>query len=385
MIKLELPQQPQLKAIDVCFENYYKSLLEKLAKDGNTHRIIPEILKLCGNMANFKLLITDEWFNIKNKPDNLLFEYYLVCRFYLDLTKMRSSDDERYRINWISKILKCISHYPKMNELIDSDFLYDITSDYYDFQMKNKKVFNNFDEINNKLRDFLNYDNFRDRFRVTLWRLYGCEVCPYCNLIPITNNEDFSTADIEHFYPKSIFSLFCVSKFNLVPSCKDCNRQFKGSKYFHYNPRYEGLDEYFKFDFSVNASFEQTIDNYLSHSSEIKENDINLAIKLCNEDKYVEERLSTLKINSRYDSVQNRTDICKFIKDAESSRYLWLKTIENGVILEDKDKEKILNQISPFLSREIYRSRKFMNIEKGKFKADINSMFQDYIEGLLYP
>ena len=79
MIKLELPQQPQLKAIDVCFENYYKSLLEKLAKDGNTHRIIPEILKLCGNMANFKLLITDEWFNIKNKPDNLLFEYYLVC------------------------------------------------------------------------------------------------------------------------------------------------------------------------------------------------------------------------------------------------------------------------------------------------------------------
>ena len=64
---------------------------------------------------------------------------------------------------------------------------------------------------------------------------------------------------------------------------------------------------------------------------------------------------------------------------------MWLKTIENGAILEDKDKEKILNQISPFLSREIYRSRKFMNIEKGKFKADINSMFQDYIEGLLYP
>ena len=44
MIKLELPQQPQLKEIDVCFEDYYKSLLEKLAKDGNTHRIIPEIL-----------------------------------------------------------------------------------------------------------------------------------------------------------------------------------------------------------------------------------------------------------------------------------------------------------------------------------------------------
>ena len=137
----------------------------------------------------------------------------------------------------------------------------------------------------------------------------------------------------------------------------------------------------FKFNFSVNDSFEQTVDNYLSHSSEIEENDINLAIKLCNEDKYVKERLSTLKISSRYNSTQNRTDICKFIKDAESSRYLWFKTIENVAIIEDKDKEIILNTLSPFLSREIYQSRKFMNIEKGKFKADISSMFQDYIEG----
>lgn len=337
MIKLELPQEPQLKEIDVCFENYYKSLLEKLSMGENIYRITPEILKLCGNMANFKSLITEEWFNIKDKSDSLLFEYYLVGRFYLELTKMKSLDDEEYRINWISKILKCISHYPKMNELIDSNFLYYITSDYSDFQMENKKVFNKFDEINNKLRDFLNYQNFRDRFRVTLWRLYGCEVCPYCNLIPITNHKDFSTADIEHFYPKSIFPLFCVSKFNLVPSCKDCNRQFKGSKYFHYNPRYEGLDEYFKFNFSVNASFEQMIDNYLSHSSEIKENDINLAIKLCNEDKYVKERLSALKISSRYNSVHNRTDICKLIKDAEMIRSLVLKHI-----VEVKNKEDIL-------------------------------------------
>ena len=385
MIKLELPQETQLKEIDVCFENYYMSLLEKLSVGENTFRIIPEILKLCGNMVNFKLLITDEWFNIKNKPDSLLFEYYLVGRFYLELKKMKASDEKRYRIEWVSNILQCITHYPKMEELIDCNHLYYRTSNFSNFLRENKKVFNNFDKLNNKLKNFLDYEYFREHYRVTLWELYGCEVCPYCNLIPITNHQNFTTADIEHFYPKSTFSLFCVSKFNLVPSCKDCNRQFKGAKYFHYNPRYEGLDEYFKFNFSVNASFEQTVDNYLSHSSEIEENDINLAIKLCNEDKYVKERLSTLKISSRYNSTQNRTDICKFIKGAEGSRYLWLKTIENGVITDDRDKEIILDQISPFLSREIYRSRKFMNIEKGKFKADISSMFQDYIEGLLWP
>ncbi|WP_314367182.1 HNH endonuclease domain-containing protein [uncultured Streptococcus sp.] len=380
MIKLELPQQPQLKEIDVCFENYYKSLLEKLSKDGNTHRIIPEILKLCGNMANFKLLITDEWLNIKNKPDSLLFEYYLVGRFYLELKKMKASDDKKYRIEWVSNILQCITHYPKMEELIDCNHLYYGTSNFSNFLRKNKNVFNNFDELNNKLKNFLDYEYFREHYRVTLWELYGCEVCPYCNLMPITNHQNFTTADIEHFYPKSIFSLFCVSKFNLVPSCKDCNRQFKGAKYFHYNPRYEGLDEYFKFNFSVNTSFEQTIDNYLSHSSEIAEDGINLAIKSYTKDKYVKETLSILEISSRYNSTPNRTDICKFIKDTERIRSLVLKPI-----VEVKNKEDILNLLSPFIDRGIYQSRKFMNIEKGKFKADISSMFQDYIEGLLYP
>ena len=378
MIKLELPQKQQLKEIDVCFENYHMSLLEKLSVGGNTFRIIPKILKLCGNMANFKLLITDEWFNIKNKPDSLLFEYYLVGRFYLELTKMTSSDDEEYRINWISKILKCISHYPKMNELIDSNFLYYITSDYADFQMENKKVFNKFDEINNKLRDFLKYQNFRDRFRVTLWRLYGCEVCPYCNLIPITNHECFSTADIEHFYPKSIFPLFCVSKFNLVPSCKDCNRQFKSAKYLHYNPRYVGLDEYFKFSFFVNTPFEQTIDNYLSHFSEIAKDDINLVIKFHTKDKYVKETLSDLAIDIRYNALtDNLNEVIDFIKYTHKIRNGGLKHLK-----EFGDEESIFRLLFS-LNREVYRNRKFMNVQKGKFKADIIDIFQDYIGDLL--
>lgn len=378
MIKLELPQEPQLKEIDVCFENYYKSLLEKLSMDGNAFRIIPEILKLCGNMTNFKLLITDEWFNIKNKSDSLLFEYYLVGRFYLELKKMKASDEKEYRINWIAKILKCISHYPKMIELIDSDFLYYITSDFSNFQMENEKVFNKFDELNNKLKNFLNYEHFRRIYRVTLWKLYGCEVCPYCNLVPITNHQDFTTADIEHFYPKSIFSLFCVSKFNLVPSCDNCNRQFKGAKYFHYNPRYYGLDEYFKFNFSVNASFEQTIDNYLSHSSEIAKDDINLVIKLYTKDKYVKETLSDLAIDIRYNALtENLNDVIDFIKRTQKIRNGGLKHLK-----EFEDEEGIFRLLFS-LDREVYRNRKFMNVQKGKFKADIIDMFQDYIGELL--
>ncbi len=375
MIKLEFPQELQLKEIDEYFEDYYKRLLEKLSKDGNIHRVIPEILKLCGNMINFKSLITDEWSNIKYKSDGLFFEYFLVGRFFLDLKKMKSSDDKKYRIHWVSDILQCITHYPQMEELIDCDYLYYRTSNFSNFKKENIKVFSKFIELNDKLELFLNYEQFRQYYRVKLWKLYSCEVCPYCNSNSIVNHRSFTTADIEHFYPKSFFTLFCVSKFNLVPSCKDCNQQFKGSKYFHYNPRYYGLDEYFKFEFSVNTSYKQTIENYLSHSNEIMGDDINLAINLYTEDKYVKEALSILEISSRYNSTQNREDICKFIKNAEMFRNLWLKTIK-----EHKYKQEILDILSPFSNREIYQSRKFMNIEKGKFKADISSIFQDYIE-----
>ncbi|ARC33486.1 MAG: hypothetical protein KHY69_05400 [Streptococcus salivarius] len=374
MIKLELPQQPQLKEIDVCFENYYKSLLEKLAKDGNTHRIIPEILKLCGNIANFKLLITDEWFNIKDKSDGLFLEYFLVGRFYLDLKKMKSSDDKKYRLEWVSNILQCITHYPKMEELIDCNHLYYKTASFSKFYNENNKIFSKFIELNEKLKKFLNYKQFRKCYRVRLWGLYSCEVCPYCNLTSITNHDDFSTADIEHFYPKSIFPLFCVSKFNLVPSCKDCNRQFKGSKYFHYNPRYEGLDEYFKFNFSVNTSSDQTIDNYLSLSGSIKKNDINLAIKLCTEDKYVKETLSDLAITIRYNDL---TDVINLIERTHKIRNGGLKHLK-----ELGDEEFIFSLLFS-LDREVYRNRKFMNVQKGKFKADIIDMFQDYIVELL--
>jgi len=101
-----------------------------------------------------------------------------------------------------------------------------------------------------------------------------------------------------------------------------------------------------------------------------------------NHNKYVKETLSILEISNRYNNLNNRTEICKFIKIAESKRSLWLKTIENGAILEHRDKEEVLNELSPFLNSEIYQSRKFMNIEKGKFKADISSIFRDYIEDL---
>lgn len=53
-------------------------------------------------------------------------------------------------------------------------------------------------------------------------------VCPYCNRQYITvvkKNEDkwVSSAQIDHFLPKSLYPLFSCSFFNLIPSCYCCN------------------------------------------------------------------------------------------------------------------------------------------------------------------
>lgn len=59
----------------------------------------------------------------------------------------------------------------------------------------------------------------------------GISVCPYCNRQYINNiveqGKVRATADLDHFYYKSVFYLWKMSLYNFVPSCKICNSLFK--------------------------------------------------------------------------------------------------------------------------------------------------------------
>ncbi|CAH1527038.1 conserved hypothetical protein [Vibrio owensii] len=52
-------------------------------------------------------------------------------------------------------------------------------------------------------------------------------LCPYCNRnhTPVVMSEDkeFSRPEIDHFLPKSIYPMFAISLYNLIPSCHTCN------------------------------------------------------------------------------------------------------------------------------------------------------------------
>lgn len=87
-----------------------------------------------------------------------------------------------------------------------------------------------------------NYSKYEKFFRNDIMSSLNISVCPYCNRQYITSWDDVknikstnkrrkSTADLDHFYPKSEYSLFALSLFNFVPSCQVCNSRMKLSSF----------------------------------------------------------------------------------------------------------------------------------------------------------
>ena len=54
----------------------------------------------------------------------------------------------------------------------------------------------------------------------------GINICPYCNRNTIynLNSSKERTSELDHFYPKSKYPFLAISFYNLVPSCKVCNK-----------------------------------------------------------------------------------------------------------------------------------------------------------------
>ena len=96
------------------------------------------------------------------------------------------------------------------------------------------------------------YGNMKTEVRQYLLNSTEVYVCPYCNRNYTYNDDEVSTAQLDHFYSKSIYPILAISFYNLVPSCPTCNRLKKETKFlFHpYDPKNENI-EMAKFSFSL--------------------------------------------------------------------------------------------------------------------------------------
>lgn len=106
-----------------------------------------------------------------------------------------------------------------------SDIFYSITG-----KSKRKKT----TPFGIKILKALNYNEFRVEYAHKIIEIIELKTCPYCNamlavVVPNSKGGKNARFQLDHFFPKSRYPLFCISFFNLIPSCGNCNIT-KGNK-----------------------------------------------------------------------------------------------------------------------------------------------------------
>lgn len=133
-----------------------------------------------------------------------------------------------------------------------------------------------------------------------LYRKYDCldkkwliqklsiTVCPYCNREFINNRGSSTSAQLDHFYPRSKYPIFALSFFNLIPSCYACNH-IKRETEISISP----YDSNFNFDKEINFFYTPISSDYLNDHTKLTIN-----MNYSNE---IAQNIRTMKIDLAYE------------------------------------------------------------------------------------
>ena len=190
-------------------------------------------------------------------------------------------------------------------------------------------------------------------------QIIGVESCPYCNRTYIyTLSKDNVRPDYDHYFPKSKYPYLCVSMFNLVPSCKQCN-QLKSSQYrdiiYPYDEEF-GNDGFFEIDIAKIKDITSLINP--SSKFEIKLNVVQ-GTKLEKKIKYSDKMFRLEKLYSKH------TDYVKdLIKLSRIYKPEFIKSLESTFKWFNGDLKDIL-----YLTK--FNSNEFHKRTLSKFTSDI--------------
>lgn len=158
-----------------------------------------------------------------------------------------------------------------------------------DREMQNLlKVYKNlFMGWNDGLKRFIRYEMIDAELKVQIKQAFRLEVCPYCNRQYITSfqasGKQYVTADLDHFYPQSLFPLLALSLYNLVPVCLVCNRLIKKNGFGNiWNPYRAGFSDLVHFEVdnprNVNALVGNNDEFTLKLKNDVPEDDCNFEV-----------------------------------------------------------------------------------------------------------
>lgn len=234
------------------------------------------------------------------------------------------------------------------------------------------------------------YDNLKDGLdsswgRHKILRLMGVNVCPYCQRNYISPYEDEkkmknktkqlnkTTADLDHFIPKSIVPFLALSLYNFIPSCQICNSRMKLDKptidlltfeSIVINPLTESFDDYgVKFRLK-DKSTTQLLDTKNKSLEEFK-----IILDNKSKDKKIQEKVQNtidmFKLDKIYENIHSDyiIDMFEIIRNRPDS---YLSSIVE--IFTDKkyfDDEKLKKKMLDNLKEIVLEPYKF-KVEKGE-------------------
>lgn len=205
----ELTTSKQLNKI---IEKIESNIWEELGKT-DKKKIKSEIKELCKCLEekSEEILEGDGYLNYKN---------------YKIKVKGFSKDIEEEEIREELKVFSNIDldgFIEKRQEKLDTnDKIFDLRC--YKYFLKTKIDF----------LEIFNYCKIQSNYRHEIISMMGINVCPYCQRNYITSyteeDEKKTTADLDHFYPKSKYPYLALSLYNFIPSCQICNSRMKGTE-----------------------------------------------------------------------------------------------------------------------------------------------------------
>lgn len=211
-------------------------------------------------------------------------------------------------------------------------------------------------QLNKLISNFINYDLLSGELRHKLLVDMDIPVCPYCNRQYITSyfdgNKNKTTADLDHFLPKSHFALFSLSLYNFVPACQICNSRFKLDKGVEIINPYQG-------DF--NAKFQVKLRNDSEISSITGGNtifDLDLVIteRDPNNQILIENTINLFHLNDIYQIHKNSVREILYKKNAYAKTYK--KEMKK---LFEQDLKLTENEINIFLYNNDLNTDNFTN------------------------
>lgn len=176
--------------------------------------------------SNFLTVLESKDEDKKLHFQNKELEKLLIHKFFskvFDLKKSATEYSDRFKKieNFemiLDKFIKSPNKQKRLNTLLKDENIKQI-----------EKTFN-----------YLKFTNDKDDGRHDIITSLNISVCPYCNRQYVTSYGDSknkkTTADLDHYYPKSKYPYLALSLYNFIPSCQICNSRMKLNKEGHLYP-----------------------------------------------------------------------------------------------------------------------------------------------------